>query len=71
MLLMSLFRLLDPLQMTRRIKLTSQNLKVIETRNIPDDTPATYKKSVEEETMGCNSGEGGYSLYIHSQASTI
>ena len=57
--LMSLFHLFDPLQMTRRIKLTSQNLKVIETRNIPDGTPATYKKSVEEETMGCNTGEGG------------
>ena len=55
MLLMSLFHLLDPLQMTRRIK----NLKVIETRNIPDGTPATYKKSVEEETMGYNTGEGG------------
>ena len=54
MLLMSLFHLLDPLQMTRRIKLTSQNLKVIETRNIPDGTPATYKKCVEEETMGYN-----------------
>ena len=68
---MSLFHLLDPLQMTRRIKLTSQNLKVIETRNIPDGTPATYKKSVEEETMGCNTGEGGKSLYVHSRASTI
>ena len=31
MLLMSLLHLLDPLQMTRRIKLTSQNLKVIKT----------------------------------------
>ena len=58
MLLMCLFYLLDPLQMTRRIKRTSQNLKVIENRNIPDGTPATYK-SVEEETMGCNTGEGG------------
>ena len=58
MLLMN-FHLLDPLQMTRRIKLTSQNLKVIETRNIPDGTPATYKKSVEEETIGCNTGGGG------------
>ena len=59
MLLMSLLHLLDPLQVTRRIKLTSQNLKVIETRIIPDGTPPTYKKSVEEETMGCNTGEGG------------
>ena len=59
MLLMCLLHLLDPLQMTRRIKLTSQNLNVIETKNILDGTPATYKKSVEEETMGCNTGEGG------------
>ena len=59
MLLMSLLHLLDLLQMSRRIKLTSQNLKVMETRNIPDGTPATYKKSVEEETMGCNTGKGG------------
>ena len=64
MLLMSLFHLLHPLQMTRRIKLTSQNLKVIETRNIPDGTPATYKKSVEEETMGCNTGEDKAFTYI-------
>ena len=59
MLLMSLLHLLDPVQMTRRIKFTSQNLKVIETRNIPDGTPPTYKESVEEEMMGCNTGEGG------------
>ena len=30
-----------------------------ESNNIPDGTPPTYKKSVEEETMGCNTGEGG------------
>ena len=29
--------------------------EVIETRNIPDDTPATYKKSGGR----CNTGEGG------------
>ena len=70
MLLMTVLHLLDPLKMTRRIKLTSQNLKVIETRNIPDGTPATYKKSVEEETMGCNTGKAfayipGLLLYRH------
>ena len=39
MLLMSLLYLFDPLQMMRRTKLTSQNLRVIETINIPDGTP--------------------------------
>ena len=51
--------MLDHLQMTMWIKLTSQKVKVKESSNIPNGSKATYKKSVEEESMDCNKGNGG------------